>query len=439
MIVFQLGIALLLAPCLDAQESGVAICGINGRFSGSAIPTSVDRLGYVDERGGTNRHPVHRENIQDVMALAQATDLFKENEDGFVTELGLNHVIVDNGEKNAFVYLSPFAKQFSRNRIWPVMVVDDDWLDQIALKQGTSWARTAILAHELGHIHGRHISRGRVSKETSRAMELEADEFAGFALARMGSTLRQAQAAFYEIADPANESESTHPSRHRRLAAVERGWRKGTNASRHYVISNSSDRDKDVLIRYAPRGPYRNQAGKIVREKEYLEFRVDGEELRVVFPKREFTHLGNLDLQRIRVPLKKGIGKLEFRSGGGSWGSFEVKAGLSYSLLPEGQSGLTMHRDRPFTRKDQQRMERQMQDAQQWSVMLGQLMRGEDVPFSEEFLLDVEQRLKEAESRIQEAKKRMDEFSEPQKKRFQEFIERTEQMRRGLEKARRRG
>jgi hypothetical protein len=56
------------------------------------------------------------------------------------------------------------------------------------------------------------------------AIELEADQFAGFALCKMGATLKQSQLAMYYISNMA--SSKTHPGRLDRLAAIEKGWNK---------------------------------------------------------------------------------------------------------------------------------------------------------------------------------------------------------------------
>ena len=84
------------------------------------------------------------------------------------------------------------------------------------------WADRAIFAHELGHFHHNHYMRGLGS---TPPLELEADEFAGEVLAKMGATIQQAKAAF---ASPEMRSEGghSHPATTDRLVAVEKGWRK---------------------------------------------------------------------------------------------------------------------------------------------------------------------------------------------------------------------
>ena len=83
------------------------------------------------------------------------------------------------------------------------------------------WASIFILAHEIGHHIDGHTEAGLKS---CPAIELEADEFAGFVLCKMGATLQQSQLAMYYISNMA--SSKTHPGRLDRLAAIEKGWNK---------------------------------------------------------------------------------------------------------------------------------------------------------------------------------------------------------------------
>jgi hypothetical protein len=81
------------------------------------------------------------------------------------------------------------------------------------------WSVIALLAHEVGHhLKGHTIHRGG----SKPGLELEADEFAGFVLNKLGATVKQSQNVMYFIAK--TEASKTHPSRDSRLQAIERGW-----------------------------------------------------------------------------------------------------------------------------------------------------------------------------------------------------------------------
>ena len=73
-------------------------------------------------------------------------------------------------------------------------------------------------------------------------MEIEADEFSGFVLSKMGATLSQAQEAIALISSYADDTYSTHPSKDKRLAAIERGYNKGkSNSFKKVYRKNGQD------------------------------------------------------------------------------------------------------------------------------------------------------------------------------------------------------
>jgi len=84
---------------------------------------------------------------------------------------------------------------------------------------GTPWASIAILAHEIGHHLNGHTLDGKGSLP---AIELEADEFSGFVLRKMGASLSDAQVAMRIIASA--KATRTHPAKNDRLMAIADGW-----------------------------------------------------------------------------------------------------------------------------------------------------------------------------------------------------------------------
>lgn len=83
------------------------------------------------------------------------------------------------------------------------------------------WSVMALIAHEMGHHLNGHTIRKGGSKP---ALELEADEFAGFILNKLGATLKESQNVMYYIAR--TEGSRSHPPRNSRLLAIEKGWKK---------------------------------------------------------------------------------------------------------------------------------------------------------------------------------------------------------------------
>ena len=81
------------------------------------------------------------------------------------------------------------------------------------------WIKVAILAHEIGHHLSGHIWKGTGSRPM---LELEADQFSGFVLYKLGATLQEAQAAVRSLAN--NFDTPSHPAKSARLEAVAVGY-----------------------------------------------------------------------------------------------------------------------------------------------------------------------------------------------------------------------
>ena len=101
------------------------------------------------------------------------------------------------------------------------ILYNPDFVNKVNEATKDKWASIFILAHEVGHHLDGHTEAGLRS---TPAIELDADEFAGFVLCKMGATLGQAQLAMYYISNMA--SSKTHPGRLDRLGAIEKGWNK---------------------------------------------------------------------------------------------------------------------------------------------------------------------------------------------------------------------
>jgi len=101
------------------------------------------------------------------------------------------------------------------------LLYNPDFLNSVNRAGHTDWAGISILAHEMGHHLNGHTLRTGGSQP---ADELEADEFSGFVLRKLGANLAQAQAAMATVPDA--EDSPTHPGRTPRLAAIGQGWQR---------------------------------------------------------------------------------------------------------------------------------------------------------------------------------------------------------------------
>lgn len=94
------------------------------------------------------------------------------------------------------------------------------------------WATMALLAHEIGHHLNGHTIRRSGSKPH---LELEADEFAGFVLGKLGASLGQSQQVMKYIANA--KGSKTHPARALRIAAIQKGWNTAVGPDENLVTT----------------------------------------------------------------------------------------------------------------------------------------------------------------------------------------------------------
>jgi hypothetical protein len=99
------------------------------------------------------------------------------------------------------------------------ILYNPSFISQLTRATGTKWAAISVLAHEIGH----HLNGHTITASGSQpALELEADEFSGFVLRKMGATLTEAQAAMKTLAT--ERASSTHPGQYDRLTSIAKGW-----------------------------------------------------------------------------------------------------------------------------------------------------------------------------------------------------------------------
>ena len=129
------------------------------------------------------------------------------------------------------------------------ILYDNNFFNKIDVNAGTDWAATSVLAHEIGH----HLNGHALNDEGSNhKWELEADEFSGFVMARMGATLDDAQSAIQTL--KYEKATSTHPAKADRLLAIEKGYNRGLGKTivvkkiDDEIIKNITENNEDVYI-----------------------------------------------------------------------------------------------------------------------------------------------------------------------------------------------
>ena len=109
------------------------------------------------------------------------------------------------------------------------ILYNPNYMNKINASTGSNWAAISIFAHEIGH----HLNGHTLDNVGSRPQtELDADEFSGFVLHKMGAPLEDAQAVMTLISSI--KGSHTHPPKKDRLAFIATGW---NNAGPQTIIN----------------------------------------------------------------------------------------------------------------------------------------------------------------------------------------------------------
>ena len=173
------------------------------------------------------------------------------------------------------------------------------FINQLISSTGTEWAAISVLAHEIGH----HLNGHTVTATGSQPQhELEADEFSGYVLRKMGASLAQAQAAMKTLAS--TRASYTHPAQYDRLAAIEQGW----NHADDQLAGRQTTRKK---ITVSP--PVEPEASAVVRNESRSAAPVTGILGDVVFaarPSMVYYVTANYNLVKVDRSCVSVLGKL---------------------------------------------------------------------------------------------------------------------------------
>lgn len=136
------------------------------------------------------------------------------------------------------------------------ILYDSDFFNRFNSTTSNDWPALSILAHEIGHHLNGHALNNLGS---NHKFELEADEFSGFVLGKMGARLDQAQSAISALRY--TKATSTHPAKADRLISIEKGWiRAGNNQS--IIDDNNVNAKSEALY---------TEGLKFYNKKEYID------------------------------------------------------------------------------------------------------------------------------------------------------------------------
>jgi len=177
-----------------------------------AVFVAIVSFGFAHSINSNNEHEIKTSPDTSMMKIADVREMLQEIIDitGLQTDFELKEANVLNIE----------ASDSHRKRF---ILYNPAYITTLNNLTKNKWAVMTLLAHEVGHhLNGHTIHKGGSTPE----LELEADEFAGFILYKLGATLKQSQNVMYYIAG--EKASRTHPSKNSRLSAIEKGWNKAS-------------------------------------------------------------------------------------------------------------------------------------------------------------------------------------------------------------------
>ncbi|GAB5527156.1 MAG: hypothetical protein Roseis2KO_50280 [Roseivirga sp.] len=108
------------------------------------------------------------------------------------------------------------------------IIYSQSFMSNIINQTNSYWSAIGIMAHEVAHHLNGHTLKGGSKPPT----ELEADEFAGFIMSKMGATLQEAQTMFNNRMLYQPFESATHPATSARLEAIAVGWQRAREKKR---------------------------------------------------------------------------------------------------------------------------------------------------------------------------------------------------------------
>ena len=127
------------------------------------------------------------------------------------------------------------------------ILYNPEYMNNINERTGSNWAAISIFAHEIGH----HLNGHTLDNVGSRPQtELDADEFSGFVLHKMGASLEDAQADMSLIASL--KGSHTHPPKKDRLAFIATGWNNAGPASATTDVAEKTTVKQDTKSYIVP-------------------------------------------------------------------------------------------------------------------------------------------------------------------------------------------
>ena len=195
-------LVLTVLSVLTAHSQDIRMCGYQGYQTVEEVTSACD----LQNTSQSNNSTEDAEGVVD--AILDKVGLFR------------NFLIEEcDNINNALAVTMPLEG----GDIDRYILYDLEFFKKVSSSTGTDWGLTSILAHEVGHhLNGHTLKSGG----SNHKVELQADEFSGFVLARMKCSLEDAQSAVSKLLP--DEASATHPAKQDRLDAIAKGWSRGS-------------------------------------------------------------------------------------------------------------------------------------------------------------------------------------------------------------------
>ena len=215
---------------LQAGPIGPEAVGENLPVPDKEMPTQVETAKFGDRE----------EPIIMLQNVPSAVDIrIQQAMEEIVSHTGVksNFTVAPANIANALAYINSSGAR--------LLLYNPTFMENVHARVCKDWGVYGVVAHEVGHHLQGHIMRG--ADMNFHQLELEADEFAGFVLYRMGATLEEAQRSTANLSQP--QDTATHPGTARRLEAIKAGWMRARGIAADEFFNDERRRQREATQR----------------------------------------------------------------------------------------------------------------------------------------------------------------------------------------------
>jgi hypothetical protein len=181
--------------------------------------------------------------------------------------------------------------------------------------ENKDWQALTILAHEIGHHANNHFSETKRRVTSPKNIELEADEYAGQIIYKLGGSLQQGEKVYNSEVISVNPTRE-HPGRADRIEAFQNGYKnaKGLDSKRDQDLRSSIDNNELLLGHWIDKekeltSSFYDDSSYIISQKDKLykgKWKIENNELVLYLDNSEAKWFGSniIDINSYTLTLK---------------------------------------------------------------------------------------------------------------------------------------